>query len=49
MHPHDPHYVTFPTAVFELIPHLNKNDIEIVLAHSIEFAIDRIKTHGITI
>lgn len=46
-HPHDPHYVTFPTSAFELVPNLKDDDIELILAHSIEFAIDRINQHGI--
>jgi hypothetical protein len=46
-HPHDPHYVTFPLSAFELIPHLNEDDIELILAHCVEFAIERVQRYGI--
>jgi hypothetical protein len=47
-HPHDPHYVTFPLSAFELIPHLNEDDTELILAHCVEFAIERVFSYGIT-
>ena len=46
-HPHDPHYVTFPLSAFELIPHLNEDDTELILAHCVEFAIERVHRYGI--
>jgi len=46
-HPHDPHYVTFPLSAFELIPHLNEGDIELILAHCVEFAMERVQMYGI--
>jgi len=46
-YPHDPHYVTFPTSAFELIPHLKGDELELVLAHCVEFAVDRVKQHGV--
>jgi hypothetical protein len=46
-HPHDPHYVTFPLSAFELIPHLNEDDVELILAHCVEFAIERVQRYGI--
>ncbi len=46
-HPHDPHYVTFPTSAFELIPHLEEEGVELVLAHSVEFVVNRVKELGI--
>jgi hypothetical protein len=45
--PHDPHYVTFPTSAFELIPHLKSDEVELILAHCVEFAVDRVQQHGI--
>jgi len=47
MHPHDPHYVTFPVSAVELIPYLKNEDVELILAHCIEFAADRIQSYGI--
>jgi len=44
---HDPHYVTVPTSVFELIPSLKNEEVELALAHSIEFAVDRIRKYGV--
>jgi len=46
-HPHDPHYVTFPTSAFELIPRLKEEDAEVILAHSVEFAVDRVQRYGV--
>ncbi len=46
-HPHDPHYVTFPLSAFELIPQLNEDDTELILAHCVEFAIERVHRYGI--
>ncbi len=46
-YPHDPHYVTFPTSAFELIPHLKSDEVELVLAHCVEFAVDRVQQHGV--
>jgi len=46
-HPHDPHYVTFPLSAFELIPHLNEDDVGVILAHCVEFAIERVHRYGI--
>lgn len=39
---------TFPTSAFELVPFLNEDDVKLVLAHTVEFAIDRIKRFGVT-
>ncbi len=47
-HPHDPHYVTFPTSAFELIPRLKDDEVELVLAHSVEFAVDRVTRYGVS-
>lgn len=47
-HPHDPHYVTFPTSAFELIPRLKDEEVELVLAHSVEFAVDRVIRYGVS-
>ena len=47
-HPHDPHYVTSPVSAFELTNHLNHENIELVLAHVIEFAVERVRRLGIT-
>lgn len=44
---HDPHYVTVPTSVFELIPSLKDEEVELALAHSIEFAVDRVRKYGV--
>jgi len=46
-YPHDPHYVTFPTSAFELIPHLKSDEVELVLVHCVEFAVDRVQQHGV--
>jgi len=46
-HPHDPHYVTFPLSAFEIIPDLNEDGTELILAHCVEFAIERIHSYGI--
>jgi hypothetical protein len=46
-HPHDPHYVTFPVSVFELVPRLKDEEVELVLAHSVEFAVDRVRRYGV--
>ncbi|MFX1521048.1 MAG: hypothetical protein ACFFCD_14115 [Promethearchaeota archaeon] len=46
-HPHDPHYVTFPVAAFELVPHLKSEDVELVLAHSVEFVVNRVRNYGV--
>jgi hypothetical protein len=47
--PHDPHYVTFPVATFELCENLNNENKELALAHTLEFAMDRINTRGLRI
>lgn len=44
--PHDPHYVTVPRSLFELVRHLNEEDVVLALAHSVEFAVDRINSRG---
>jgi len=46
-HPHDPHYVTVPTSLFELIDVLSPEDIILALAHTVEFGCDRIKRRGV--
>jgi hypothetical protein len=45
--PHDPHYVTFPVAVFELCEGLSVDDRELALAHTVEFAMGRISRRGL--
>lgn len=45
--PHDPHYVTFPVAAFELTKHLSEENMELAVAHTVEFALSRVKRHGI--
>lgn len=45
--PHDPHYVTFPVAVFGLTEHLSEENMELALAHTVEFALGRVKRQGI--
>jgi hypothetical protein len=45
-HPPDPHYVTVPTSLFELIPHVNEEHVALALLHAIEFAINRIRERG---
>jgi hypothetical protein len=45
--PHDPHYVTFPVAVFELMKNLSDENLELAAAHTVEFALSRVKRHGI--
>jgi hypothetical protein len=47
-HPHDPHYVTVPISLFELVKHLKDDDVELALAHSVEFAVNRIQERGVT-
>jgi hypothetical protein len=46
-HPHDPHYVTVPVSIFELLGRLAPGDVELALAHTVEFAVDRISRNGI--
>jgi len=46
-HPHDPHYVTAPRSLFELVKHLREEDVVLALAHSVEFAVDRIQRNGV--
>lgn len=46
-HPHDPHYVTIPRSLFELIEKINPDDIILALAHTVEFACDRISSRGV--
>ncbi|MGZ4908948.1 MAG: hypothetical protein ACXV5F_09900 [Halobacteriota archaeon] len=46
-HPHDPHYVTFPLAAFELLPHLTDEERELVLAQCVDFAISRVNQYGL--
>jgi hypothetical protein len=45
--PHDPHYVTFPVAVFELCDSLCVEGKELALAHTVEFALNRIRSRGL--
>ncbi|UCH37810.1 MAG: hypothetical protein JSV76_01140 [Candidatus Bathyarchaeota archaeon] len=45
-HPHDPHYVTFPISAFELTRHLNHENAELLLAHVVEFAVERVNQLG---
>jgi hypothetical protein len=45
-HPPDPHYVTVPTSLFELIPHVNEEHTALALVHAVEFAINRIRERG---
>lgn len=45
-HPHDPHYVTVPVSIFELLDELKLEDIELAIAHTVEFAVDRIRRSG---
>lgn len=47
-HPHDPHYVTVPASLFELLGRLDPGDAELALAHTVEFAADRASRHGVT-
>ena len=47
--PHDPHYVTFPVAAFELCDSLSVEDRELALAHTVEFAMNRISRRGLRI
>jgi len=46
-HPHDPHYVTVPVSIFELLGRLDPGDVELALAHTVEFAVDRIARNGV--
>jgi hypothetical protein len=46
-HPHDPHYVTFPVSTFELTRRLDEANTELVLAHAIDFAADRVIRYGV--
>jgi hypothetical protein len=45
-HPHDPHYVTVPRSLFELVRHLKDGDVVLALVHSVKFAVDRIISRG---
>jgi hypothetical protein len=46
-HPHDPHYVTVPRSLFELIKSLRDEDVVLALAHSVEFSVNRIQRSGV--
>ena len=46
-HPHDPHYVTVPVSIFELLGRLDPGDVELALAHTVEFAVDRVARNGV--
>jgi hypothetical protein len=46
-HPHDPHYLTFPISAFELTKHMDELDTELLLAHTVEFAVNRIHRYGV--
>lgn len=45
-HPHDPHFLTFPVAVTQLINQIDIIDAEILLHHLIEYATDNIQHYG---
>jgi hypothetical protein len=46
-HPHDPHYVTVPVSIFELIDKLRADEGELAFNHTVEFAVNRIKSRGV--
>jgi hypothetical protein len=46
-HPHDPHYVTVPVSIFEMLSRLEPDDVELAVAHTVEFAVDRISRNGV--
>ena len=46
-HPHDPHYVTAPESIFELIDFLDGDEVELAVAHTINFAVNRILRNGL--
>lgn len=45
-HPHDPHYVTVPVSIFEMLGELKPGEVELALAHTVEFAVDRVRRSG---
>jgi hypothetical protein len=46
-HPHDPHYVTVPVSIFELLGELKLDEVKLAVAHTVEFASSRIKRSGL--
>lgn len=46
-HPHDPHYLTFSVSAFQLAEHLESENVELIMAHTVEFAVDRINRYGL--
>lgn len=45
-HPHDPHYVTVPVSIFEMLSELKPDEVELALAHTVEFAVNRVRRSG---